>query len=61
MYKVNGVIVDQYMNAQTVSNRDNIVVFFTKDYTRRLATATAAAAGTAPMPRTKKPLLLWTT
>ena len=33
MYKVNGVIVDQYMNAQTVSNRDNIVVFFTKDYT----------------------------
>ena len=34
MYKVNGVLVNRYMGAQTVSNNDNIVVFFTKDYTQ---------------------------
>lgn len=33
MYKVNGVIPSAYMAASTLKSGDNIVVFFTKDYT----------------------------
>ncbi len=34
MYKVNGVIPSAYMAAYALNNNDNIVVFFTKDYTQ---------------------------
>lgn len=34
MYKVNGVIPSSYMAAYPLKNGDNVVVFFTKDYTQ---------------------------
>ena len=45
MYKVNGTISSKYMAAQPLKNGDQIVVFFTSDYTRESSTGDGGSLG----------------